>query len=63
MIYLWYSGKLTVLQTSARACNWFVFTIAGVGVVTAEQVVVVVVILIQVLMEGIIGTGTETEII
>lgn len=31
---------------------------AGVGVVEDEQVVVVVVILIQVLMEGIIGTGT-----
>lgn len=31
---------------------------AGVGVDTAEHVVVVVVILMQVLMEGIIGTGT-----
>lgn len=35
---------------------------AGVGLDTEEQVVVVVVILIQVLIEGIIGTGTKKHI-
>lgn len=45
--------ELTVLQTSASACSWVVFTSGTVRVLV--DVVVVVVRLMQVLIEGMIG--------
>lgn len=53
-------GQLTVLQTSAKACSWLGQT-TGWDAPLAVKVVVPVVRLMQVLIDGIIGTGT-TEI-
>lgn len=54
---------VTLLHTSARACNWLVFTSGTLMVLALVTVLVVVVKLMHVLIDGRIGiTGITTTI-